>query len=187
MNDFSVMGEKLKNTRNKMGLSLSEVASLTGVSKTMLSQIERSESVPTLATVWKIANGLRIRLETLLDQAVKKYEVKSIDNKVPLTDVDDKFIIYSIFPFSPLSGIECFYGILKPGCNYSAGHHSAGHHKNSNAEYLMVFQGEIELVIGSNSYHLKAGSAIEFDAKDDHRYINKGDDEAIVHIIISYE
>lgn len=65
MNDFSALGEKLKNTRNEMGLSLSKVSSMIGVSKTMLSQIERSESTPTIATVWKIANGLRIKFETL--------------------------------------------------------------------------------------------------------------------------
>ena len=55
------IGENLKNIRKSMGLSLDAVSSMTGVSKTMLSQIERSESVPTLATVSKIANGLKIR------------------------------------------------------------------------------------------------------------------------------
>lgn len=181
MNDFSGLGEKLKSTRNRMGLSLSEVSSLTGVSKTMLSQIERSESMPTLATVWKIANGLRIKFETLLDYSSKLYDVKRIDNMVPLTDNDDHIQLYCIFPFSPLSGFECFYGILKPGCNYSA-----VHHKNSNTEYLMISQGEIELVVGANTYHLKAGSAIAFDSKEQHTYINNGDADAIAHFIVSY-
>jgi transcriptional regulator with XRE-family HTH domain len=182
MDDFSALGEKLKNTRNKMGLSLSEVSSMTGVSKTMLSQIERSESMPTLAVVWKIANGLKIKFETLLEYTNKQYDVKSIDNMVPLTDNDDHLILYCIFPFSPLSGFECFYGIIKPGCNYSA-----VHHKNSNTEYLVVSQGEIELIIGEKTYHLKAGSAIEFDSKEEHTYINNGEVDVIAHFIISYE
>lgn len=182
MNDFSALGEKLKNTRNKMGLSLSEVSSMTGVSKTMLSQIERSESIPTLATVWKIANGLRIKFETLLEYTDKQYDVKNIDNMVPLTDNEDRILLYCIFPFSPLSGFEFFYGILKPGCNYSA-----VHHKNSNKEYLLVSQGEIDLVVGTKTYHLKAGSAIEFDPKENHTYINKGEIDAIAHFIVSYE
>ena len=182
MNDFSALGEKLKDTRNKMGLSLSEASSMTGVSKTMLSQIERSESVPTIATVWKIANGLRIKFETLLEYTNKRYDVKSIDNMVPLMDNDEHILLYCMFPFSPISGFECFYGILKPGCNYTT-----VHHKNSNAEYLMVSQGEIELVIGANTYHIKAGSAISFDSKEDHTYINNGDVDAIAHFIISYD
>ena len=63
MQGIHSLGENLKSTRNRMGLSLDEVSSMTGVSKTMLSQIERSQSVPTLATVWKIANGLKIKFE----------------------------------------------------------------------------------------------------------------------------
>ena len=182
MNDFSALGEKLKATRNEMGLSLSEVSSLTGVSKTMLSQIERSESIPTIATVWKIANGLKIKFETLLEYTNTLYDVKSIDNMIPLTDNDDHILIYCIFPFSPVSGFEFFYGIIKPGCNYSA-----VHHKNSNTEYLLISQGEIELVVGTNTYHLKAGSAIAFDSREDHKYINNGEVDAIAHFIISYK
>ena len=56
MDEQLKIGENLKNIRKSMGLSLDAVSSMTGVSKTMLSQIERSESVPTLATVSKIAN-----------------------------------------------------------------------------------------------------------------------------------
>jgi transcriptional regulator with XRE-family HTH domain len=182
MNDFSALGEKLKNIRNKMGLSLSEVSSMTGVSKTMLSQIERSESIPTIATVWKIANGLRIKFETLLENTNKLYDVKSIENMIPLTDDDDHILLYCIFPFSPISGFEFFYGIIKPGCNYSA-----VNHKNSSTEYLMVSQGEIELVVGANTYHIKAGGAIAFDSKEDHKYINNGEVDAIVHFIVNYE
>ncbi|WP_072682015.1 helix-turn-helix domain-containing protein [Arcobacter sp. LA11] len=182
MNDFSALGEKLKNTRNKMGLSLSDVASRTGVSKTMLSQIERSESIPTLATVWKIANGLKIKFETLLDYTNKLYDVKNIETMTPLRDNDDRFLIYCISPFSPISGFECFYGIIKPGAHYPA-----VDHRNSIKEHLTIFQGELELVVGSNSYQLKAGSTIEFDPREDHTYINNGEIDTLAHFIVSYE
>ena len=67
------IGENLKNIRKSMGLSLDAVSSMTGVSKTMLSQIERSESVPTLATVSKIANGLKILFDNLLTSPQSLY------------------------------------------------------------------------------------------------------------------
>lgn len=182
MDDFSALGEKLKNTRNKMGLSLSEVSSRTGVSKTMLSQIERSESMPTIATVWKIANGLKMKLETLLGNSSTLYDVKSIDDMIPIKDNDGRFIIYSIFPFSPTSGFEVFYGIFKPGCNYSN-----PNHENSSTEQLFVSQGELELVVGKNTYRIKAGSSISFDSREEHRYINPGEVDANVLIIVNYE
>lgn len=182
MNDFSALGERLKATRNKMGLSLSEVSLITGVSKTMLSQIERSESIPTLATVWKIANGLKIKFETLLNYTNKTYGVKNIENMTPLKDDNNQFLVYCIVPFSPINGFECFYGIMKPGAHYPA-----VDHKNSTKEYMTVFQGEVELSVGSKKYNLKAGSAIEFDPRENHIYTNKGTKDAVAHFIVSYE
>lgn len=85
------IGENLKNIRKSMGLSLDAVSSMTGVSKTMLSQIERSESVPTLATVSKIANGLKIRFDNLLTSPQSLYcDIKYIENISPVVDYDEK-------------------------------------------------------------------------------------------------
>ncbi|WED27640.1 XRE family transcriptional regulator [Vibrio sp. DW001] len=182
MDGLSALGEKLKSTRNKMGLSLSEVSSMTGVSKTMLSQIERAESMPTIAIVWKIANGMKIKLDTLLDNSSKLYDVKSIDDKMSIKDDDGRMIIYSIFPFSPMSGFEVFYGVFKPGCNYSN-----ANHMNSSTEQLFVSQGTLELIVGKSTYHIKAGSSISFDSKEDHTYVNSGDIDANVLIIVNYE
>ncbi|HCL78549.1 MAG TPA: hypothetical protein DIC53_01115, partial [Synergistaceae bacterium] len=62
-----IVAENLKRIRSDRKLSLDGLAALTGVSKSMLGQIERGESSPTLQTVWKIANGLRISLTELTD------------------------------------------------------------------------------------------------------------------------
>lgn len=50
----------LKQLRQQRGWSLSRLAEATGVSKAMLGQIERNESSPTVATLWKIATGLNV-------------------------------------------------------------------------------------------------------------------------------
>ena len=92
------IGENLKNIRKSMGLSLDAVSSMTGVSKTMLSQIERSESVPTLATVSKIANGLKIRFDNLLTSPQSLYcDIKYIENISPVVDNDGKILFYCFF------------------------------------------------------------------------------------------
>ena len=52
------IGEKLKNLRTTRTLSLDDVSALTGVSKPMLGQIERGQSIPTVTILWKIATGL---------------------------------------------------------------------------------------------------------------------------------
>lgn len=182
MDNFTGIGTGLKEARNKLGLSLSDVSTVTGVSKTMLSQIERGESTPTIAILWKIANGLKIRFETLLGNTDQLCVVKSIENMASLTDDNDLINIYCVFPFSPISGFELFYGIVKPGCDYYSESHA-----NSVTEYLMVVQGEIILETGSSTYTVPAGSAVAFDSRKDHKYINKCDENALVLFIVSYE
>lgn len=57
----------LKSIRSDLGWSLDQTATRTGVSKAMLGQIERGESTPTVATLWKIATGLGVPMTALLE------------------------------------------------------------------------------------------------------------------------
>ena len=63
-----VIAKNLRSLRESKKLSLEKVAELTGVSKTMIGQIERGESAPTITTIWKIANGLKISFTSLINQ-----------------------------------------------------------------------------------------------------------------------
>src|SRR4051795_1484217 len=60
------IGPRVKALRDAMGLSLRDLASRSGVSAPMLSQVERGETSPTLAVAQKIADGLDLRLSQLL-------------------------------------------------------------------------------------------------------------------------
>jgi len=59
---------KLKDARQRQGLSLDAVAKLSGVSKSMVSQIERGESSPTVATLWNLTRALQVDFAGLLDE-----------------------------------------------------------------------------------------------------------------------
>ncbi|MEN6483123.1 MAG: helix-turn-helix transcriptional regulator, partial [Anaerolineaceae bacterium] len=61
-----LIAKNLKRIREERKLSLDRLSDLTGVSKSMLGQIERGESSPTISMVWKITNGLKISFTTLL-------------------------------------------------------------------------------------------------------------------------
>ena len=73
----SIIGERLKEIRTNRKLSLDEAARLTEVSKPMLGQIERGQSIPTITTLWKIATGLKVPLSSFLEdrhnQGVEEY------------------------------------------------------------------------------------------------------------------
>ena len=63
---IEAISANLRCHRESRGLSLDQMAELTGVSKSMLRQIEIGNSSPTIATLWKIANGLKISFTSLL-------------------------------------------------------------------------------------------------------------------------
>lgn len=60
MNINSIIAENLKTLRTERNLSLGQLAELSGISKVMLSQIEKGDTNPTINTLWKIAKGLKV-------------------------------------------------------------------------------------------------------------------------------
>ena len=79
LSSISTIGEKLKEIRTRKKLSLDEVAHLTEVSKPMLGQIERGQSIPTITTLWKIATGLKTPLSSFLEDRQVEYSIVTID------------------------------------------------------------------------------------------------------------
>ncbi len=163
------IGNVLKQIRFDRGLTLDNVAALTGVSKTMLGQIERGVSIPTISVLWKIAKGLQISLSSLLNEpAQKQYQVVDILHDIkPIRDKNDKMTLYNVFPFNPLSGFEYFYIILAPGAL-----HNSDAHRNATEEYIVVTQGTLTLQIGSQTFSLRAPAKISFRANVFHQYAN---------------
>lgn len=181
MNDFSALGKNLKDIRTQMGLALGAVSELTGVSKTMLSQIERGKSVPTLSVIWKIANGLKIRIDALIKDNSTRYIVNNISNIVPLKTDKADVLIYNILPFSPANGFEVFYGVFMAGCHYIS-----NGHLNLDFEYCFLTYGAIQIIVDGVVHHLKQGDYFSFNAKKEHHYINNTDADAGIHIILNY-
>ena len=72
--DFNI-GQHLKSIRQSRNMTLEDVAILTGVSKPMLGQIEREQSIPTITTLWKIATGLKTPLSSFLEEQQAEYSV----------------------------------------------------------------------------------------------------------------
>lgn len=85
---LTLLPARLKEARRAQGLSLEAVANLSGVSRSMVSQIERGESSPTIATLWNLTRALQVDFAGLLDggadgdsiKVLRASEVPSIDN-----------------------------------------------------------------------------------------------------------
>jgi len=182
MKNFNlIIGNKLKDIRNKRNLSLDEVAKLTGVSKAMLGQIERGQSNPTVSTLWKIATGLKVSFSLFIDENQDDLKVIYQNDITPIIEDNNRMKLYPIFPFDANKGFEIFTIELESGCNHISNPHNEGVE-----EYIIVTEGEIEMNINSKKFILQKGNSISFMANKPHIYRNTSEDRAIFQNIIFY-
>lgn len=180
-NIVEVLGQNLKAYREEKKLSLEKVAELTGVSKTMLGQIERGESSPTITTVWKIANGLKTSFTALLQKPqintvlIQKCEIK------PLTEDDGRYRLYPFFPNEGERRFEVYSVEMDKGALLHAEPHMEG-----TQEFVTVFNGILTISVDDNEYLVKNGDSIRFRADVPHAYYNSGDTLVRVSMVIYY-
>lgn len=168
MNLNDIIAMNLKRLRAERGLSLGKLSELSGVSKVMLSQIEKGESSPTINTLWKIAAGLQVSYTKLIDEQI---EAPLIIRKGESALVDhDDYRVYHYSTANPARDFEFFNSELDPGGEFT----SEGHGVNTH-EYVLVTKGEMILLYGGEEYILQEGDFIHFDCTQPHTYRNCGE------------
>ena len=162
------IGQQLKQIRNEVGWSLSQASEETGVSKAMLGQIERNESSPTVATLWKIATGFHKPLSLFVEGIlVEKEDGKVRKNSKPFSSHKHDLKAKILFPFDPRFGFEMFLIKLDP----EQTHLSAAHDKGV-VEHVTVISGAIEVKLKGRWKKLSQGDVLRFAADQPHGYRN---------------
>ncbi|MFD0693097.1 helix-turn-helix domain-containing protein [Paenibacillus sp. GCM10027628] len=176
-----MVGRKLLNIRKTRGLSLDQVADLTGVSKAMLGQIERGDSNPTISVLWKIVSGLQISFTSLIEDDEPKITVVRASELSPFEEEDGQYRAYPLFPFHPQKSFEIYTVEMESSCSHESEPHNEGVE-----EYIMMVAGRIELTIAQEKYILNPGDAIHFSADRPHTYKNISDTKAVYKTLIYY-
>lgn len=175
------LGKTLKKLRRKKNYSLSKLEELTGVSKSMLGQIERGKSSPTVKTLWKISKGLNVSFSTFVDENNEDISVVSNKNIHPIIEKNSKYKVYPLFPYDSKKNFEIYF--IEIAANYS--HQAEAHYENTE-EYLLVNKGQISIKINSKKYDLEKDEAINFSGNRPHIYENNSSKKASAYIIIYY-
>mgnify|MGYP000009000875 FL=1 len=174
-----IIAYNLKRLRNEKNLTLGQLANMAGVSKVVLSQIEKGEANPTINTIWKITGALQLPYSALLEMPekaavqIRKKEISALS--------EDKYHIFNYYAKTADRNFELYQIEVEPGCE----HASIGHSTNS-FEYLMMLKGELILETGGEAYALKKDDAICFDASGAHSYKNVGKKDAKAVLLIHY-
>ncbi|KTD07528.1 helix-turn-helix domain-containing protein [Legionella jamestowniensis] len=177
------IAKTLKALRQQRGWSLNKAATETGVSKAMLGQIERQESSPTVAILWKIATGFHVSFSTFLAES-KLYSQTLLYRASPSSESqanEEQIRINALFPFDEQLRFEMFVIELLPGCEQLSSPHEPGI-----IEHIIVTGGEIEVLINQHWQILRCGEGLRFNADQAHGYRNPGAVSAFFHNIIHY-
>ena len=93
-----IVAKNIKRLREEQKLSMDELARLSGVSKSMLAQIERGAGNPTISTLWKLSNGMKLPFDALIVRPKEPYELIRIADIQPLLEDAGRVKNYPVFP-----------------------------------------------------------------------------------------
>lgn len=176
------IGDRLRKLRRGASLSLDACARRTGISKAMLGQIERGESSPTIATLWKIATGLDVSLSYFLSIATEDGADRLHHPAADGWHADSAGMrTQTLLPYDPALGFEMFAVEFAPGSTSTSSPHAAG-----TIEHVVLLGGELTVEVGGQVHELAEGDVLQFAADRAHRYHNPGSQPARVHDLIHY-
>ena len=178
------IGPRVKALRESMGLSLRELAQRSGVSAPMLSQVERSDTSPTLQVAAKIAAGLDLRLSQLLrlDEGGAVTVVRQADRRICGGSGGHAFEILT--PALPGQRLELSRHELAPSAT-TGGPGDPPIHEPGSREIALVDRGHVILEIDGEQHELGPGDTVTFDADLPHRFTNPGDEPATLLAVVS--
>ena len=177
----SAVSKNIKNIREKKKLTLDSASSVTGVSRSMLAQIEKGDVNPTISVLWKIANGYKVSFTELIENKDENADFISLSSVTPFIEDEGRYINYPAFMFDESRLFETYRIVISPNGFLQAQPHISG-----SEEYITVVEGSVEITVGENLYCLNKGDSISFKADTVHSYKNTGMNEAALSMIIYY-
>ncbi len=177
-----VLCNRVTELRKKNKLTLEQLATASGVSRSMLSQIERGQANPTLTVTVRIAQAFGISVGELLEQpwASSPIEVVHGDDGNNLFRADDECRIRTLSPLHMEKNIEFYEIRIAPRASLSSAPHYAG-----TKELVTVASGSARVYSGDTDCTLSAGDSAHYRADLQHTIENCGKRELVCYLVVT--
>ncbi|MCG3181040.1 MAG: HTH-type transcriptional regulator SutR [Phycisphaerae bacterium] len=177
------LGQQVRQMRKDRGWTLQELAAASGVSRSMLSQIERQQANPTLTVAFRIASAFGVALSELVASAAVPAEiqvVRAADRSYYFRS-DRNSQIRTLSPLHLEKQVE-FYELLlhADGVLTSAAHHPG------TREFLTVQRGSVRVTSAGNTCDLEKGDSAYYPADVPHKIANTGRGSALTFLVVTY-
>ncbi len=178
------VGRNMKRIRKDESITLDVLAERSSVSREMLSQIESEKVNPTVATVWKIAQGLGVDINDLLagsDAPVRKFHMVRKDSITVLDTDEDGLHIKVLTPVQLVEDLEMYLLTFQEG-----GALRSAPHFPQTEEFLTVISGAVRVRVGDRDAELLEGDFIRYQCDVDHDIENIADGQSVVHMVVRF-
>ena len=181
------LAARVRRLRLERGLTLRETEDRTGVSRSMLSKIERGRASPTATVLGKLAEGLGVSISQLVGGPARTARrqptlLRAKDQSV-FRAAKTGFERRSLSPVGRSRPVDLVVNFLPPG--QSSGEFPP--HPSGVEETLAVSAGRLRLILGRRKFELRAGDSIFYRADVAHRFDNPSPDEtAVFYIVVDY-
>ena len=158
------------------------LAERSGVSRAMISKLERGEKNPTLVVAAKLAEGLGVTLSQLAGMEERR-EVVVVprERRMVMRDPETGFERQLLSPNVVGLGVEFIRNVIPEGSTSGA----FPPHRKGVEEQIVVEQGTLKATLAGEEYLLGQGDAIYFEADIPHRFDNAGKEECTYYLVIS--
>lgn len=176
------VGATLQRLRLERGLTLEDLSRTAGVSKSMLSQIEREKANPTIAVAWRLANALGVGIAELLSAEAPKADlIRMLEpHETPtLPGEHAGYVLKILGPMALAGRFEWYELFLAPGGALVSNAHDPG-----TSEHLTLLSGSVEIEIEGSKKKLKVGGTARYDADRAHAIRNVGKTEAKALMVV---
>lgn len=177
------LGSRVKHLRAGRGWSLQALANASGVSRSMLSQIEREQANPTLAVTLRIARAFGLNLGELLEMpgATSTVNVIRASDRTYHYRSDEDCRIRTLSPLNLEKDVEFYEVRLQAGGALRSSPHFEG-----TREFLTVQKGRLRVESDGDGEELEEGDSASYRADVPHALINAGKGEAVILLIVIY-
>jgi transcriptional regulator with XRE-family HTH domain len=176
------LGGRVRELRRGRGLTLEDLAEQSGVSRAMISKLERGEKNPTLVVAAKLAEGLGVTLSQLAGMEERR-EVVVVprERRMVMRDPETGFERQLLSPNFVGRGVEFIRNEIPEGS--TSGEFPP--HRRGVEEHIVVERGSLRAILGGEEYLLGEGDALYFEADVTHRFDNAGKGECSYYLVIS--
>ncbi|CAN2038991.1 XRE family transcriptional regulator [Candidatus Magnetomoraceae bacterium gMMP-15] len=170
------IGQKIKTIRKKKKFSLEYVANETGYSVKFLKKIENVEITPPVGTLLNISRALEMDSGYFLQEDYKT----AVSRVEAYTKRTENYAYTSLTPDgAEKKHLKAFKIILEP-----MQEHKGVGYQHEGEEFEYVLSGEVEISVGDNVTHLKAGESLHFNSGIKHKLKNLANKKAELLIIV---